>query len=73
MAKLIQTRKEKLTELGFFKNTNDAQKYLAMMEKLHNDPTRKDLMWQLGIDEDILSDEIRQCEFRNWTETYFWS
>ena len=36
------------------------------MEELATEPDRKDLRWQLAIDDDVLSDEIRQCEFFNW-------
>ena len=35
---------------------------------MHRDPARKDLRWQLDIDEDVLSQTIRQVEFRNWME-----
>ena len=30
------------------------------------DPTRKDLRWQLKIGDDILDDTIREREFINW-------
>jgi hypothetical protein len=36
------------------------------LETLNRDPDRKDLRWQLDIDDDVLSDETRQLEFRNW-------
>ena len=36
------------------------------MEALAKEPERKDLRWQLAIDDDVLSDSIRQCEFVNW-------
>jgi len=36
------------------------------MEALAGEPDRKDLCWQLAIDDDVLSDSIRQCEFVNW-------
>ncbi len=38
------------------------------MEELYRKPDRKDLLWQLGVDEDITDDFIRQAEFRNWLE-----
>ena len=28
-------------------------------------PHRKDLRWQLGIDDDILDDGVRELEFKN--------
>jgi GMP synthase (glutamine-hydrolysing) len=36
------------------------------MEALYREPDRKDLRWLLAIDDDVLSDELRHCEFVNW-------
>jgi hypothetical protein len=36
------------------------------LETIFKDPTRKDLRWQYAIDDDLLSDSIRQLEFVNW-------
>ncbi len=66
MARLIIAREEKLTNLGFFKSHNDLVSLVNHMQDLFNDPYRKDLRWQLAIDDDVLSDTIRQCEFINW-------
>jgi GMP synthase (glutamine-hydrolysing) len=66
MARLMAAREKKLTELGFFRGHEDFGEYVARLEALHAEPRRKDLRWQLGIDDDILSADIRQCEFRNW-------
>ena len=41
---------------------------LERIEALFADPTRKDIRWQLDIDDDVLSDAIRTCEFRNWLD-----
>jgi len=38
------------------------------MKILSKEPDRKDLRWQLVIDDDILSSEIKECEFRNWID-----
>jgi GMP synthase (glutamine-hydrolysing) len=69
MARLMVAREKKLTELGFFRGHGDFQEYVDRLEALNAEPQRKDLRWQLGIDDDILSADIRQCEFRNWVET----
>jgi len=66
MARLIVAREEKLVRQGLFLGHEDLVRYVDRLEALAGDPGRKDLRWQLGIDEDILSDEIRQCEFINW-------
>lgn len=69
MARLMVAREKKLTELGFFRGHDDFQEYVDRLEALNAEPQRKDLRWQLGIDDDILSADIRQCEFRNWVDT----
>jgi GMP synthase (glutamine-hydrolysing) len=38
------------------------------MEALYQDPGRKDLAWLLGIDEDVMNEDIRLAEVRNWIE-----
>jgi GMP synthase (glutamine-hydrolysing) len=69
MARLMVAREQKLTELGFFRAHEDFSEYVGRLEALHAEPQRKDLRWQLGIDDDILSAGIRQCEFKNWVDT----
>lgn len=66
IARLITAREKILTELGFFKGHDDMQAYVDKMEELYQHPDRKDLAWQLGVDEDITNDDIRQIEFKNW-------
>ncbi len=68
MASLIVAREEKLTNLGFFKGHDDLQSLVDRMRMLHAEQDRKDLRWQLAIDDDILDDTVRQCEFGNWIE-----
>jgi len=66
MARLIVAREKKLIRGGFFCGHEDLTDYVDRMEALSADPSRKDLRWQLAIDDDVLSDSIRQCEFVNW-------
>ncbi len=66
VARLILAREEKLIRHGFFRDSLDLKKYVDQLELLAADPDRKDLRWQLAIDDDLLSDSIRQCEFVNW-------
>ncbi len=68
IARLTLFREKVLTEQGFFKDHGDMQSYVDKMEELYRDPDRTDLSWQLGIDEDILDDSIRQSEFKNWLD-----
>jgi GMP synthase (glutamine-hydrolysing) len=66
MARLIIAREQKLVPAGFFTGHEDLAIFVDRLETLFSHPDRKDLRWQLDIDDDILSDEIRQCEFANW-------
>ena len=66
MACLIIAREEKLMQLGFFKEPEELKTLVDKMKLLYKEPDRKDLRWQLVIDDDVLSDVIKECEFRNW-------
>jgi len=66
MARLIVAREKKLIAAGFFRDHDDMVELVKRMEALAKEPERKDLRWQLAIDDDVLSDSIRQCEFVNW-------
>lgn len=68
MACLIIAREKKLIELGFFSKAEELKELVDKMKLLYKSPDRKDLRWQLVIDDDVLSDEIKECEFRNWIQ-----
>jgi GMP synthase (glutamine-hydrolysing) len=66
MARLIMARAAKLVAESFFQTHEDLVRYVEKLETLHQNPTQKDLRWQLDIDDDVLSDKVRQVEFHNW-------
>lgn len=66
LARLIVAREEKLTREGYFTDHADLQHYVGKLEQIAANPTLKNLRWQYGIDDDLLVDRIRQCEFENW-------
>lgn len=68
IARLIHCRTKKLTKYGFFRSPEEAAAFVERLEALHREPDRKDLRWALAIDDDVLSDEVRHCEFVNWVE-----
>ncbi|MBT6326396.1 MAG: C26 family cysteine hydrolase domain-containing family [Bdellovibrionales bacterium] len=72
MSKLIQAREEKLILEKFFENSSDLLSYSSKMELLEKFPEKKDLKWQLGIDDSLLDKGLRQIEFQNWIN-YFYS
>lgn len=68
MARLIFCRIGKLIKRGFFRDRATALHYVEMMEALHQEPEREDLAWQLGVDADVMAEQVRVCEVRNWIE-----
>ena len=68
LARLTWCRIEKLVKLGFFLDRPAAERYVDQLEVLHQDPSRKDIAWLLGIDEDVMSEDVRLAEVRNWIE-----
>ena len=68
LARLCYCRKQRLTDMGFFKDLEAAQDYVDKLEALHQDPSRRDLAWLLGLDEDVMNEDIRVAEVRNWIE-----
>lgn len=68
MARLTWCRIDKLKALGFFRDRQAGEDYVALLEALHQDPSREDLAWLLGIDDDILNEDVRRTEVRNWID-----
>lgn len=68
MTRLIYCRREKLVKLGFFRDMGAANSFVHDLEAFHQDPSRRDIGWRYGIDEDVLNEDIRQMEVRNWIE-----
>lgn len=66
LARLTYCRIEKLRRLGFFASEQAAHQYVDLLEALHDDPSRKDIAWMLGIDGDVMSEDVRLIEVRNW-------
>ena len=68
MARLTWCRIDKLMALGFFQDRQAGENFVALLETLHQDPERQDLAWLLGVDDDILNEDVRRLEVRNWIE-----
>ena len=68
LARLTYCRIDKLIGMGFFQDRAAAEDYVVKLEALHQDPTRCDLAWLLGVDGDVMNDDVRLLEVRNWIE-----
>jgi GMP synthase (glutamine-hydrolysing) len=68
LARLTYCRIDRLIKLGFFADRDAALRYVDLLEVLHQDPSRKDIAWLLGIDDDVMNEDVRLAEVRNWIE-----
>ncbi len=68
MARLMTARGDALIREGFFADRVALEDKVERMEALARDPARTDLRWDLVLDDDILTDDLRQCELRNWLQ-----
>ena len=58
-----------ITIIGdLFRDRTAGEDYVRLLETLHQDPSRKDIAWLLGIDEDVTNEDIRLAEVRNWID-----
>ena len=68
LARLTYARMDRLVGMGFFADVEAARNYVNKLETLHQDPSRRDIAWLLGIDDDVMNDDVREVEVRNWIE-----
>ncbi len=68
LARLTYCRIDKLVGMGFFQDRDAAEDYVAKLEALYQDPGRGDLAWLLGIDGDVMNEDVRLTEVRNWID-----
>ncbi|MGJ5139972.1 type 1 glutamine amidotransferase [Bradyrhizobium oligotrophicum] len=55
-----------LVEEGFFADPAELERYAADLATLHHDRARRDILWRLGLDQDVANDRVRQVEISNW-------
>jgi GMP synthase (glutamine-hydrolysing) len=53
---------------GFRRTDAEAQAYCDQLDELHRDPSRRDLAWALGLDDQVLDPHTRMTELRNFIE-----
>ena len=51
---------------GLFSDLAELERYATDLSVLETDRRRGDISWRLGLDGDILKDDIRQTELFNW-------
>ncbi len=68
LAVLLRRVAPLMIEEGFAPDRPAVAAYAADLDALHADPSRTDLAWRLGLDEQVLDDDLRTLEIRNFLE-----
>jgi GMP synthase (glutamine-hydrolysing) len=68
IAAILDRRRQVLVDEGFCQTLDDAAAYAADLKSLHDDPSRRDLAWRHGLDEEVLDPVRRTAEIRNFIE-----
>ncbi|BAM92751.1 putative Glutamine amidotransferase, class-I [Bradyrhizobium oligotrophicum S58] len=55
-----------LVDEGFFADLAELERYAVDLAALHHDRARRDILWRLGLDQDVANDGLRQAEISNW-------
>ena len=66
IADALRRQQDDVIEQGFAGDVTEVESYAAMIEDLDRDPTRRDLAWRLGVDEQVADETLRQTELRNF-------
>jgi len=69
LANLYRRYGNDMISQGYFIDNDALETYCAELQALHQDPSRLDLRWRLGIDDDVLDEDMRCREIRNWVES----
>jgi GMP synthase (glutamine-hydrolysing) len=69
VASLCRLRADELVAQGSFSDRAQADAWVEALETLHRDPKREDLMRNLHLGPDLLDENLRTLEVRNWLAT----
>ena len=70
MAKLIQTREEKLMKQNYFNSREELKLVCDDFLAIEKNPS-KHLLWKYGLGEAVADKKSREAEFNNWLEKFF--
>ena len=68
VAAALRRQSDDLIEKGLARNADAVEDHARRIEALSQEPTRRDLAWQLGLDEQVSDPSLRQIELRNFIE-----
>ena len=68
IAAAVRRQAGDLVEQGLARDEAAVQTYAGLIDALHREPGRRDLAWQLGLDQQVTDPALRQAELRNFVE-----
>ncbi len=68
IAQALRRQADDVVEAGLAQHRTDVESYADRIEALHRAPQRRDLAWQLGLDAQVVSGDVRVSEMRNFIE-----
>lgn len=68
IAAALDRQAEGLIEAGFAESREALEAHAALIAQLAREPERRDLAWQLGLDEEVTVPERRMTELRNFID-----
>ncbi len=68
IAGAVRRQADDIIEQDLARDKAAVETYAALVEALDRDPTRQDLAWQLGLDQQVTDPVRRQTELRNFIE-----
>jgi GMP synthase (glutamine-hydrolysing) len=68
VAGALRRQTDGLIEAGLARDHDDVGAYANQVDALHREPKRRDLAWQLGLDEQVTDERLRLAEMRNFIE-----
>lgn len=68
IAGAMRRQADDLVEQGLARDKATVEEYAGLIEALHEEPARRDLTWQLGLDPQVTDPALRQAELRNFIE-----
>ena len=66
IADAMRASADTMIKQGMAQSESDVDRYAAILDTLNRDPSRRDLAWQIGIDEEVTDSERRTVEMRNF-------
>jgi GMP synthase (glutamine-hydrolysing) len=66
IAASLRRQTDDLIAQDMARDSTAIEDYAALLDELHNDASRRDIAWRIGIDDEITDDEKRTSELRSF-------